>query len=208
MLSVCRLPPFPIKGTLAAFERSHHRRVHMPVQLLNKQIRDTIYRQTLAAVQQEAGEHDNLSGRCLDFAWHGYQILKDWPGAPRTIIQAGSAQWPRIPPEMGDDVSPTHFAYEWHPESEIAQLTLSGIVPVVRRADGYAAPSLPEMHVWLGCPETGEIIDFTTGMWPLACRATLGLDCPAAVPPEYFWNFGTRRPFGVNYLPARDAIDC
>jgi hypothetical protein len=40
------------------------------------------------------------------------------------------------------------------------------------------------------------------------CRATLGLDWQAPLPPVYFWNFGTRRPDGVNYLLARDAIDC
>ena len=68
--------------------------------------------------------------------------------------------------------------------------------------------SLPEIHVWLGCPDTGEIIDFTTGLWPAACRATLGMGWLAALPPPYFWNFGPRRPPGVNYQPARDAIDC
>ena len=30
----------------------------------------------------------------------------------------------------------------------------------------------------------------------------------APLPPPYFWNFGNRRPDGVNYLPTRDAIDC
>ena len=180
----------------------------MPVQTLNKILRDEIYQKTLVAVQAEIGDQSQLASRCLDFAWYGYQALKTWPGAPRTIIQAGSAQWPRIPPELDDGVSPTHFAYEWDPESEVAQLVLSGIVPVIRRADGYTAPSLPEMHVWLGCPDTGELIDFTTGLWPAACQATLGLDWPAAAPPEYFWNFGTRLPSGVHYLAARDAIEC
>src|SRR5262249_18402555 len=96
----------------------------MPVQVLNRDIRDEIFRRTLAAVKREVARtggnpEDPLSliGSCLEFAWQGYLILKDWPGAPRTIIQAGSAQWPRIRPEMDDGVSPTHFAYEWDGDS-------------------------------------------------------------------------------------------
>jgi hypothetical protein len=183
----------------------------MPVQVLNKSIRDEIYRRTLAAVCGATGAPDDptlLIGRCLDFAWEGYQIIKAWPGAPRTIIQAGSAQWPRVPPEMDDGHSPTHFAYEWDPESQLARLALAGVAAVVQRADGHVAPSLPEMHVWLGCPDTAEIVDFTTGLWPLTCRAMLGLGWPAPLPPAYFWSLGTHRPAEVNYVPARDAIDC
>lgn len=183
----------------------------MPVQVLNKSIRDQIYRLTLAAVQREIGDPDDptlLIGRCLDFAWEGYRIIKAWPGAPRTVIQAGSAQWPRVPAELDDGECPTHFAYEWDPGSDVARLVVAGIAPVVWRADGHAAPSLPEMHVWLGCPDTGEIIDFTTGLWPLACKATLGLDWLALPPPEYVWTFGNRLPEGVRYVASREAIDC
>ncbi|MCI0457784.1 MAG: hypothetical protein L0Z62_12520 [Gemmataceae bacterium] len=174
----------------------------MPVQVLNKTSRDEIFRRTLEAVQ-----HPALTGQCLEFAWRGYRIIKGWPGAPRTIIQARSAQWPRIPPEMDDGVRPTHFAYEWHADSHAAQLLRSGIVPVVRRADNLVAASLPEMHVWLACPDSGELVDFTTGHWPAACLATLGEDWPGPRPPEYLWTFGNRLPAGVNYLPDREAID-
>jgi hypothetical protein len=179
----------------------------MPVQVLNRVIRDEIYQRTLAAVRREVGEATLLTGHCLEFAWAGYQVIKGTPGAPRTVIQAGSAQWPRIPPEMDDGASPTHFAYEWHPHSGVTTLLRSGVIPVGRRADGQVAASLPEMHVWLGCPDTGEIIDFSTGLWPAACAATLGLDWPGPLPPDYFWDFGARRPAGVNYLPDRDAIE-
>lgn len=180
----------------------------MPVQVLNKSARDDIHCRTLAAVRAELGVEVDLSGQCLEFGWHCYRIIRDWPGAPRTLIQAGSAQWPRVPPELDDGVSPTHFAYEWDPQSAFARLVRSGTIPVARRADGHLALSLPEIHVWLGCPDTGEIIDFTTGQWPAACRAALGLEWLAPLPPAYFWNFGTRRPHGVNYLAERDAIDC
>lgn len=183
----------------------------MPVQALNGSTREAIYRRTLAAVMAEIGDPDDpsqLIGRCLDIAWHGYRLIKDWPCAPRTILQAGSCQWPRVAPELDDGRSPTHFAYMWDGDSPIAHLVRSGIIPVIQRTDGHVAPSLPEVHVWLGCPETGEIIDFTTGLWPLACKATLGLDWPGTQPPPFFWNFGTRLPADVRYVASREAIEC
>ncbi len=176
----------------------------MPVQKLNRTIRDDIFRRTLAAV---SAEQPHLTGNCLEFAWHGYQIIKSFPGAPRTIIQAGSAQWPRVPPELDDGVSPTHFAYEWNPEHPVTRLFLTGFTPLVQRADGHTAASLPEMHVWLGCPDSEEIIDFTTGLWPAACQATLGEDWLAEHPPEYLWTFGSRLPKDVRYIASREAIE-
>jgi hypothetical protein len=174
----------------------------MPVQVLNKTIRDELYRRTLEAVQSPM-----LTGQCLEFAWHGYRIIKDWPGSPRTIIQAGSAQWPRIPPELDDGVSPTHFAYEWHADSAAARLVRAGVTPIIPRADGLVAASLPEMHAWLACPSSDEIIDFTTGLWPAACMATIGLPWPGPRPPEYLWTFGTKLPPLVRYIPDSEAID-
>jgi len=178
----------------------------MPVQLLNKTIRDEIFRRTVEAVRADIGP-SAMVRCCLEFAWHGYRIIKNEFCAPRTIIQAGSAQWPRVPPELDDGISPTHFAYEWDPDSEITRLILSGISPIILLGDGSVAASIPEMHVWLSCPASGEIIDFTTGLWPAACLATLGQEWLAPPPPEYFWNFGSRLPVGVKYLAARDAID-
>ena len=99
----------------------------MPVQPLNKADRDEIFRRTLEAVRQEVGE--NVVGNCLEFAWQGYRVIKAWPGAPRTIIQAGSAQWPRVPPEMDDGESPTNFSYEWDPDSPVARLFRAGVYP-------------------------------------------------------------------------------
>lgn len=177
----------------------------MPIQKLNRTIRDDVFRRTLEAVQAEIGALP--IGNCLEFAWQGYQIIKAEPGAPRTIIQAGSAQWPRVPPELDDGVSPTHFAYEWNPDCDLARMVRSGAFPVVRRADGHTAVSLPEMHVWLGCPESEEIIDFTTGLWPAACQATLGIGWTAERPPEYLWTFGTRLPKDVRYIASHEAIE-
>ena len=83
----------------------------------------------------------------------------------------------------------------------------SGQIPLVPRADGHLQASLPEMHVWLACPESGEVIDFTTGTLPQACLSTIGEPWLAPTPPEYLWTFGTRLPAGVRYVPDRDAID-
>ncbi len=179
----------------------------MPVQVLSQYVRDEIFRLALDAVRREAGGPANLIGNCLEFAWHGYQLIKHWPGAPRTLIQAGSAQWPRVPPELDDGVSPTHFSYQWCPGSDVARLVRAGIFPAVRRGDGQLAFSLPEMHVWLGCPGTGELIDFSSGLWPAACKAATGLDWLAPPPPEYVWALGDRLPAGARYAPCRDAID-
>ena len=41
----------------------------------------------------------------------------------------------------------------------------------------------PEMHVWLGCPGSGEFIDFTTSLWPAACLSTIGEEWLAPPPP-------------------------
>jgi hypothetical protein len=167
----------------------------MPVQKLNQSIRDEIFRRARDAVLQENG---TLSGQCLEFAWHGYQLIKTYPGAPRTIIQAGSAQWPRLAPELDDGMCDTHFAYMWSAENLASQLFLT--------QEGKVALSLPEMHVWLASPDTGELIDFTTGWWPDACLSLLGEPWLAAKPPEYLWDFGTRLPEGVRYVACPKAI--
>ncbi|MFO0824963.1 MAG: hypothetical protein U0792_17890 [Gemmataceae bacterium] len=174
----------------------------MPVQRLNKTIRDEIFQRTLAAVR---AEQLHLASNCLEFAWHGSQIIKEFAGASRTIIQAGSASWPRL--AIDDGVSPTHFSYEWNAADPNTRLFASGHIPVVSRTDGHLQASLPEMHVWLACPDSGEIIDFTTGLWPQACRETLGEAWNALLPPDYLWTFVSRLPDGVRYIPDRDAID-
>src|SRR5262245_898416 len=36
----------------------------------------------------------------------------------------------------------------------------------------------------------------------------LGLDWPGSLPPDYFWNFGSRLPADVRYVASREAIEC
>jgi hypothetical protein len=54
----------------------------MPVQKLNKTIRDAIFQQTRVAVSTE---QPHLIGNCLEFAWHGYQIIKAFGGSPNLL---------------------------------------------------------------------------------------------------------------------------
>jgi hypothetical protein len=185
----------------------------MPVQALNRSVRDEIYQRALAAVKREIArtggspeEPSSLIGHRLELAWQGYRVIKEWPGAPRTIIQAGPARWPRVPPELDDGVSPTRFADRWEGDPAVTRLARAGIVPAARRPDGHVAAGLPEMHVWLACPGSGEPTDFTTGPWTAACKAPLGREWLAAGPPAYLRAFGTRCPGGARYRPGRGAI--
>jgi hypothetical protein len=50
-------------------------------------------------------------------------------------------------------------------------------------------------------------LSFTTGLWPEACRETLGLEWLGPHPPDYLWTFGSRLPTGVRYITDRAAID-
>ena len=108
----------------------------MPVQKLNKAIRDELFRRTREAV---SAEQPHLAGNCLEFAWHGYQVSKTFAGAPRTIIQAGSASWPRL--AIDDGISPTHFSYEWDANDPNTRLFASGLIQVIPRADGHQQAS-------------------------------------------------------------------
>jgi hypothetical protein len=180
----------------------------MTARALDKAARDDIHRRVIAAVRQELGEQAQLAGHCLEIAWQGHHLIKSLPAAPRTIIQAGSASWPRVPPELDDGQGPTHFSYEWDKDSDAARLLRLGLALVVRRADGLVACSLPEVHVWLACPETQELIDFSAGLLPAACKAAIGLEWLAPAPPDYLWAACTALPDGVSYRPSREAIDC
>ncbi len=125
-------------------------------------------------------------GLCLYWAAFGVTEIRSW-GRP-AIIQAGTASWPRIRPEEDDGVMATHFSYVWTPGS---------------RPD-HAAGKLPEMHVWIALPDTLEVVDFTTSLWPDQCRKVTGMEWTAPDPPPWIWT--KRLPPGVVYTPDHDAI--
>lgn len=185
----------------------------MTTQRFNKEERDRIFRRVrqdvileLTRTSRPDGVIDPayLAASCLEWAWWGYQRLRELPGSPRVLIQAGSASWPRVAPHLDDGVSSTHFSYEWDTKSPLASLARLGIHVVMGQSIGYA---LPEMHCWLGLPETQEIIDFTTGLWPEACYYRIGEPWLADRPPEYLWVQGKHLPQSVRYHADPDAID-
>jgi len=109
----------------------------------------------------------------------------------RVLLQAGSAQWPRVTPAQDDGVCMTHFGYVWSP----------GEPPSV---DALRAGTLPEMHVWLAEPQTQTLIDFSAGDFPAQAKALCGYDWPGRKPPRVFC--GKRPPCGVVYEPHIQAI--
>jgi len=102
----------------------------------------------------------------------------------RTMIQAGTCQWPMCRPEDDDGERATHFSYQWegldHPD-------------VARNLMKFA---LPELHVWLGAIPNDKvvpnmikeptIIDSTTGSWPKRARMA-GYEWTSPEPPDYLW---------------------
>jgi hypothetical protein len=75
----------------------------------------------------------------------------------RAILQAGSAQF-----QFCDDDghSATHFSY---------------MFDKIEASKRLAAGLWPEMHVWSGIPETGEIVDLTTCYQPQQALELAGL---------------------------------
>jgi hypothetical protein len=93
----------------------------------------------------------------------------------RAILQAGSAQFQF---REDDGKSATHFSYMF--DKGEAQKRLS-------------AGIWPEMHVWSGLPETGEIVDLSVKYQPQQAIELAGLVwTPGFVMPDYFWDNATQ----------------
>lgn len=130
-----------------------------------------------AAMQAKA---ERISRSCLGWARETCRHVQAATGQ-RCIIQAGTAFWPLRPLAEDDDVSPLRYGYQWELkppyEGHLARTALTG--------------QLPEIHIWAALPDTGEILDFTTGHWPDACKQNIGIDWPPRhVPPLFFWGKG------------------
>ena len=109
----------------------------------------------------------------------------------RALLQAGSMEFP-----MGgidDGVNATHFSYIWEPESAETRARI-------------AREEMPEMHVWVGLPDSGEILDVTTCFHQTQARR-LGLLWRGPAPPPFLWERADQLPGrGVIYIPERRAI--
>jgi len=127
---------------------------------------------------------------CLYWAHYGLQVLKE--AGIEVCLQAGSAYWPRVdnPRETPEHVM-THFGYKWEPDSNLSRLSVR-------------LGHLPEMHIWLGIVETQELVDFSTGTWPQACRDRIG-EWETQDPPPYYWGPPGNLPEDVVYEPHAKA---
>ncbi len=109
------------------------------------------------------------------------------------ILQAGTAYWRRVPPELDDGLVSTHFGYEWQ-----------GLeAPAVRAR--LAAGVLPELHVWAAHAKRLEIVDLTTRYQAQQCVERTGAEWLEKPLPPYVWCTGSALPAGTVYRPAEDA---
>lgn len=104
----------------------------------------------------------------------------------RTILQAGTMEWPCTAED--DGLSPTHFSYVYEPESNLTKVML-------------AADLMPEMHVWAAIPSRNEIIDLTTRFLVSQARHRANIAWTAPAPPDFLWARAEELPPGVIYQP-------
>jgi len=64
---------------------------------------------------------------------------------------------------------------------------------------------LPEIHVWVGLPDSNQLLDFSTKLLPDQA-ALEGLKWKTAIPPDFLWCGPSQLPDGVIYKPNIDAI--
>lgn len=94
----------------------------------------------------------------------------------RGVIQAGSASWPFIDMQDDDGVSATNYSYVWGMTNDLS-------------FEQHGSKFLmPELHAWVGIPETQEIIDPTTRFLKRNVKAS-GFEWKRKQdPPQYFWS--------------------
>ncbi len=126
---------------------------------------------------------------CLYWSFYACRVLER--RGERAVIQAGSLEYPMG--GLDDGVSATHFSYLWEPDSAETRRRI-------------AADAMPELHVWVGLPESGEILDVTTCFLQAQARR-LGLLWRGPAPPPFLWERADQLPGrGVIYIPERRAI--
>jgi len=147
--------------------------------------KSNLYEQARRNLIEWYGEDKVEAGSCLFWAQVAMRTLER--AGLRRVLQAGDLQWQMVPRELDDGVSPTHFSYIW---SE----TRSTVIP----PEGH----LPEIHVWVGLPDSGEIVDFSTGTFKKLAIERHGLRWLGPDPPKFLWGVP---PDGTIYRPYREA---
>jgi hypothetical protein len=132
------------------------------------------------------------SGACLYWAVAAVRAANrlkkqgDLPEGLNFQIQAGTALWVSSRVEAGDNA----FGYQFDLVEAIAQVKT-----------GF----FPEVHCWVGCPDTGLLFDPTTGFQPEQAEILLGKKIFAEPLPPYLICLDTL-PDWAKYVPDMMAI--
>lgn len=148
-----------------------------------------IVRRAQQRLQEKLG-HWAQFGVCL----HATHFLMEELHAAgiKARVQAGSMSWPIVPEGQDDGVSPTHFTYQWSPQTVASRLAM-------------VTGNLPEMHVWVGLPDEPAIVDLSTGGLRQQCER-LGVVWRAPDPPEFIWSPDPWAEHRAIYTPEKKAI--
>lgn len=144
------------------------------------------------AVLEDFPELENSVGSCLYSSLYTVLLLGKKHGI-KAILQAGTMGWRVVKPELDNGIGITHFSFQWSPD------TLASKIAV-------ATGNLPEMHVWVGIPDTQELIDINTNIVP----KFLQLMCPeqvwsADMPPDFLWTSVKGWSHDCYYEPVMEA---
>lgn len=157
--------------------------------------KDLIYWHVKQRMTQWYGDERGKTGMsCLH--WMHCGLLELCNADIRCWPMAGSASF-EFQPVQPDDGKMSHFSFMWNgdpnAESRMQVAPTAGAIP------------LPEMHCWIYLPDSGEVVDFSTGYIPTLAKA-MGFEWKVTPPPPYIWA----RPESISpraiYTPEVDAI--
>lgn len=139
---------------------------------------------------EDYGEKKLSHGACVYWTIILIQLLQR--KGIKAVPQAGTMNWPIVPAHLDDGVSNTHFGYVWSPNE-------------MQSIMGVLAGGMPEVHVWVGLPETQEIIDFSTNGFRRSAEA-MGHKWQTPEPPDYLWMPVSELPPDVVYKCEQPAV--
>jgi hypothetical protein len=155
---------------------------------MNRPTKETIYRETVSQYTEWYGEEHAGNGACLYWSLTAGAVFQRH--GIRSLLQAGTMLWPACEDHGTNN---THFGYTWSPEDIGSKAALKlGL--------------FPEIHIWIGLPETQEIVDFSVRHLPeLAAKDGVIWTLPR--PPEFLWATKDELPEGVRYMPEIPAMN-
>lgn len=155
------------------------------------EIDDCTKRDVIAEVFDRVRDYVNpdapIESLCLPHAFLTIEALR--ARGHRAILQAGSASWRYLHPNLDDGVTATHFSYMWAPEDP-------------RSIEAIREYRMPEVHVWVATTDPLELVDLTTGHQVAQARRLAGIAWTAEPPGPYLWGLPPR---GMMYRPYERA---